>query len=185
MKYQIIGKNIEVTEGIRAAIEEKLGRMDKYFLINENVDCRVVVRSYKVGAKIEITIFTSQMNLRAEVSNDDLYAGIDLAVDKLEGQMRKVKTRMDRSRGGKISLGQAFALENIEAIEDEPEEAETVVRTKQIALEPMSLDEAVTRMEGLGHDFYVYLDEEEYKICVCYIREDGGYGNIEVENELK
>ena len=185
MKYQIIGKNIEVTEGIREAVENKLSRMDKYFLLNDDVTCRVVVRSYKVGTKIEVTIFTPQMDLRAEVSNPDLYAGIDLAIDKLEGQMRKINTRMDRSRGGKISLGKAISLENIDALPVEDEEEETVVRTKSIYLEPMSLDEAITRMEAIDHPFFIYLDEEDDKISVCYTREDGGYGVIQAENSLK
>ena len=77
MKYQIIGKNIEVTEGIKQAVESKLARMDKYFVINEDVSCRVVCRSYHVGAKVEITIFTQYMDLRAEVVHDDLYAAVD------------------------------------------------------------------------------------------------------------
>lgn len=185
MKYQIIGKNIEVTDGIRSAIESKLSRMEKYFVINDDVSCRVVVRSYKVGAKIEVTIFTPQMDLRAEVSNSDLYAGVDLAIDKLEGQMRKLKTRMDRSRGGKLSLGKAIALENVELIEEEDEEDETVVRTKSVYLEPMTLDEAITRMEAIDHPFFIYLDEEDDRISVCYTREDGGYGVIQAENQLK
>ncbi len=185
MKYQIIGKNIEVTDGIRSAIESKLSRMEKYFVINDNVSCRVVVRSYKVGSKIEVTIFTPQMDLRAEVSNPDLYAGVDLAIDKLEGQMRKLKTRMDRSRGGKLSLGKAIALENVELLEDEPEESDTVVRTKSVYLEPMTLDEAITRMEAIDHPFFIYLDEEDDCISVCYTREDGGYGVIQAENQLK
>lgn len=185
MKYQIIGKNIEVTDGIREAIENKLSRMNKYFVINEDVSCRVVVRSYKVGAKIEVTIFTPQMDLRAEVTNDDLYAGVDLAIDKLEGQMRKLKTRMDRSRGGKLSLGKAIALENIDAIEEEDEKDETVVRTKSVYLEPMTLDEAITRMEAIDHPFFIYLDSDDDCISVCYSREDGGYGVIQAENALK
>ena len=97
MKYQIIGKNIVVTDAIRYDIEKKLARMDKYFIIDDQVSCRVVVRSYTVGAKVEITIFTKQMDFRTEVRDNDLYAAVDLAVDKLEGQMRKLKTRMDRS----------------------------------------------------------------------------------------
>ncbi|HBF68101.1 MAG TPA: ribosomal subunit interface protein, partial [Firmicutes bacterium] len=101
---------------------------------------------------------------------------VDLAIDKLEGQMRKLKTRMDRSRGGKISLGKAISLENIEPIEDENDDNETVVRTKSIYLEPMSLDEAVTRMEAIDHPFFIYLDEEDDRISVCYTRKDGGYG---------
>ena len=185
MKYQIIGKNIEVTEGIRNAVEKKLSRMDKYFVINDDVSCRVVVRSYKVGAKVEITIFTSQMDFRAEVSDPDLYAAVDLSIDKLEGQMRKLKTKMDRSKGDKLSLGKALALENIEPVPPEEVPEETVVRVKNIDLEPMSIDEAITRMEGLGHPFFLYLDEEDEKISVVYTREDGGYGIIQAENELK
>ena len=185
MKYQIIGKNIEVTEGIRLAVEKKLSRMDKYFVINDDVSCRVVVRSYKVGAKVEITIFTSQMDFRAEVKDPDLYAAVDLAIDKLESQMRKLKTKMDRSKGDKLGLGKALAFENIEPVAQEEDEEETVVRVKNIDLEPMSIDEAVTRMELLDHPFFLYLDEEDNKISVVYTREDGGYGVIQAENELK
>jgi putative sigma-54 modulation protein len=94
MKYQIVGKNIEVTAAISNKIETKLSRLDKFFVINDAVTCRALVRSYKVGAKVEITIFTSMMDLRAEVKHDDLYAAVDLALDKLENQLRKLKTRI-------------------------------------------------------------------------------------------
>ena len=181
MKYQIIGKNISVTDAIRDDIERKLRRMDKYFVINDDVLCRAVVRSYTVGAKVEITIFTKEMDFRAEVKNDDLYAAVDLAVDKLEGQMRKLKTRMDRTKESD-SLGRALAMENI--IEDAEEDKEEIVRTKSIRLEPMSIDEAITRMEALGHSFFLYLDEEDDEIAVVYRRIDGGYGFIEAENRL-
>jgi len=181
MKYQIIGKNIEVTEAIKATIEEKLSRMDKYFVRDDDVLARAVVRSYAVGAKVEITIFTKHVDLRAEVKNEDLYAAVDLAIDKLEGQMRKLKTRMDRT-GAADSLGRAFILE---AIEDEEEEQDEIVRTKSIYLEPMSIDAAITRMEALGHSFFLYLDDEDDQICVAYKRLDGGYGVIQAENKLK
>lgn len=180
MKYQIIGKNIVVTDAIRVTIEEKLSRLNKYFVIDDEVLARAVVRSYAVGAKVEITIFTKFMDLRAEVKNDDLYAAVDLALDKLEGQMRKLKTRMDRSKEA-ASLGKAFVLEEIE----EEEADEEVVRTKSIYLEPMSLDAAITRMEALGHSFFLYLDDEDDQICVAYKRLDGGYGVIQAENKLK
>ncbi len=182
MKYQIIGKNISVTEGIRSAIEKKLSRMDKYFIINDNVNCRAVVRAYKVGAKVEITIFTPQMDFRAEVEDEDLYAAVDLAVDKLEGQMRKLKTRMDR-RGEKQGLGKSIAFENFEA-DEVIEEQEEVVRTKSIYLDPMTIDDAITRMEALGHSFFVYLDEEDERVSVVYKRLNGGYGIIQAENKL-
>lgn len=184
MKYQIIGKNIEVTDSIKAAVLDKLARMEKYIVMNEDVTCRVVVRSYKVGAKVEITIPTAQMDFRAEVTNDDLYAAVDLAIDKLEGQMRKLKTRMDRSNG-RMSLGKALAFEYLEDIEDVDEEEDEIVRTKTRHLDPMTVEEAVARMEAIDHPFFLYLDKEDDKISVVYKREDGGYGIFQADNELK
>ncbi|MDY6430503.1 MAG: ribosome-associated translation inhibitor RaiA [Bacilli bacterium] len=183
MKYQIIGKNIEVTDSIRHEVEKKLSRMDKFFVINDDVLARVVVRSYTVGAKVEITIFTKEFTFRTEVRNNDLYAAVDLAIDKLRDQMRKLKTRMDRSNKAD-SLGKAIVLEEIEE-EEAAEELEEVVRTKSIYLDPMDLDSAITRMEALGHSFFIYLDSDDNQVCVAYKRLDGGYGVIEVENQLK
>lgn len=181
MKCQIVGKNIEVTDAIENVILEKLEKVGNYFN-GEDVSCRVLVRSYKVGAKVEITIFNSEMDLRAEVTDDDLYAAIDLALDKLKGQMRKLKTRLSRSRG-KMSFGKAFALDEIE--DDEPLVKDEKVRSKVKHLLPMSFEEAVTRMEAIDHRFYLYLDEDDYKITVVYAREDGGYGIFQADNDLK
>lgn len=183
MKYQIVGKNIAVTDGIRSSIEKKLSRMDAYFLKGDDVLCRALVRSYKTGAKVEVTIFTPVMDFRAEVTDSDLYNAVDLAVAKLESQMRKLKTRMDRSNT-KLSLGRSIAFENFEADKMEMENDE-IVRTKQVFLQPMSLDEAVTKMEALGHDFFVYLDDEDELVSVLYRRKENGYGIIQVENKLK
>lgn len=182
MKYQIIGKNIEVTEGIKEALLKKLHRMDKYFVINDDVECRAVVRTYKTGQKVEITIFTKMMDFRAEVIDNDLYAAFDLAIDKLEGQMRKLKTRLDRRN--KDGLGKSIAFENFEAEKEEAENDE-IVRTKSYLLSPMSMEEAITRMEALGHDFFVYLDADDDMISVLYRRDNGGLGIIQAENNLK
>lgn len=183
MKYQIIGKNVEITKGIQSALEKKLSRMSKYFIIDENVTCRVVVNAYRDGSKVEITIFTSHLDLRAEVKHADFYSAVDIAIDKLEGQMRKLKTRMDRAKN-RTNLGRAFAFENIEAEKNEVIN-ETIVRTKSFYLEPMCIDEAITRMNALGHDFFIYLDDEDNRISVVYHREDGGFGIIQAENQLK
>lgn len=186
MKYQIIGKQISITEGIDAKIRSKLSRMDKYFLINEDVTCRAVCSAKKNKAKVEITIFIPAMTLRAEVEHEDLYAAVDLALDKLQGQMRKLKTRMDRSNA-KISLGKAIAFENVEAeVEDAAVSPnDVVVRSKSYYLEPMSIDEAIVRMDALGHNFFLYLDEDDDQISVVYVRNDGGYGVIQAENQIK
>ena len=183
MKYQIIGKNIKITEGISGAIEKKLKKMDKYFLINDEVECRVVCSTHELEQKIEVTIFLPQMPLRAEVTNADLYSALDVAVDRLEGQMRKIKTRMDRSNN-RMSLGKAINFEQIEA-EKEPEEKDVIVRAKSYYLQAMNIEEAVTRMQALGHDFFLYLDEEDDRISVVYNRRDGGYGVIQAENPIK
>jgi len=183
MKYQIIGKNIEITEGISDAIIKKMSRMDKYFLIDENVECRAVCSSHVDIKKVEITIFLPRIKLRAEVEHEDLYAAIDLAIDKLQGQMRKLKTRMDRSNA-RLSLGRAIDFDLVET-EEKDEGEDVIVRTKSYYLEPMTIEEAVTRMEALGHSFFLYLDEEDDRISVCYVRNDGGYGVIQAENPIK
>ena len=183
MKYVITGKGIKVTDGISNALQNKLSKMDKYFLINDDIECRCVVSAHKEAQKVEVTIFLPQMPLRAEVEHEDLYAAIDLVIDKLEGQMRKVKTRMDRSNG-RVSLGKAIDFDQIEEEEKESGE-DIVVRTKSYYLQPMSIEEAITRMEALGHDFFVYLDEEDDRISTVYIRKDGGYGVIQAENPIK
>ena len=128
MKYVITGKGIKVTDGISNALQNKLSKMDKYFLINDDIECRCVVSAHKEAQKVEVTIFLPQMPLRAEVEHEDLYAAIDLVIDKLEGQMRKVKTRMDRSNG-RVSLGKAIDFDQIEEEEKESGE-DIVVRTK-------------------------------------------------------
>ena len=182
MKYQIIGKNIRITDGISAAVEKKLKKMDKYFLINDEVECRAVVSVHGETQRVEITIFLPQMPLRAEVEDADLYAALDIAVDRLEGQMRKIKTRMDRSNN-RMSLAESIDFEQVEA-EKEPEEKDVVVRAKSYYLQSIKIDEAILRMEALGHDFFLYLDEDDDRISVVYIRRDGGYGVIQAENPI-
>lgn len=187
MKVQIVGKNVSITDAIRAAVEKKLGRMEKYFVKSDDeILTRVVVVAYNVGAKVEITIFTKEMDFRTEVRDNDLYAAVDLAIDKLEDQMRRLKTRMNRSKnaGKGLGLGRSIAFENFVA-DAEDDENDEVVRTKSIYLEPMTLDEAIARMDALGHSFFLYLDSDDEKISVAYKRLNGGYGVIESENDLK
>lgn len=182
MKYQIIGKNIVVTQGISDAITKKLSKMDKYFDDNDEVVCRAVVRSYKTGAKVEVTISSKSVTFRSEVKDPDLYAAVDLTIDKLLGQMRKFKTRISKKKSSQESLGQALLLEELDELNNEEDE---IVRTKSYMLTPMSLDEAIARLEAVGHEFFLYLDEEDEKISVVYKRIDGGYGLIQAENNVE
>ncbi len=182
MKYQIVGKNIVVTDAIRTALEKKLSRMNKYFIINDDIDCRAVVSKHRTMAKVEVTIFTKLLDFRAEEKDPDLYAAFDKAIDSLEQQMRKLKTRMSRKKD--LSLGEAIAFANFEGAPLEDEDGK-VVRMKSIFLEPMDLEDAITRMEALAHKFYLYLDSEDNLISLLYVRNDGGYGIIQAENKIK
>lgn len=177
MRCQVVGKNITITDAMKKAIEEKLSKMDKYFVINnEDVVAKVLVKTYKTAQKIEVTIHTKMMDFRAEVAMEDFYASLDLAIDKLEGQMRKLKTKL--CRRNKESLGESIAFENFE--QDEKESAnDQIVRAKEVVLKPMDLEEAITRMEALGHNFFLYKDIEDEMISVVYKRYDGGYGVIQ------
>ena len=177
MKVQIYGKNITVTPAIAEKIEKKLNHLEKYFIIDENVIANVVVRVYPNKQKIEVTIPTKFAVLRAEVVHDDLYAAIDLAIDKLEDQIRRQKTRLTRKNKEKL----AYAFLETEELDEEYDEADEVVKTKSIVPDTMELYEAIMRMEMLNHNFFIYRDDETKEIAVVYKRHDGGYGLIETE----
>lgn len=180
MKVQIYGKNITVTPAIAEKVDAKLKVLEKYFIIDENTQANVVVRVYPRGQKIEVTIPTKVAVLRAEVTHDDLYAAIDLVIDKLEDQIRRQKTRL--SRKGKDKLAMAFIEEEVDLpFDDEDDFDDEVVRTKTLVPEMMDLDEAIMRMEMINHNFFIFTDEETKGISVVYKRNDGGYGCIECE----
>ena len=176
MKITLRGKNIEITEAIEDKVGEKLSKLDKYFIVSENVEAKVLVRTYPYGQKIEVTIPTEYVLLRAEVVDQDLYNAIDLVIDKLEGQIRKYKTRLNRkSKDNKL----AFNLASIEPLDDEEEDV--LVKTKTITPKPMDMEEAIMQMELIGHSFFVYRDTETDAISIVYRRNDGDYGLIETE----
>ena len=176
MKITLRGKNIEITEAIEEKVSEKLSKLDKYFIVSENVEAKVLVRTYPYGQKIEVTIPTEYVLLRAEVVDQDLYNAIDLVIDKLEGQIRKYKTRLNRkSKDNKL----AFNLASIEPLEEEEEDV--LVKTKTITPKPMDMEEAIMQMELIGHSFFVYRDTDTDAISIVYRRNDGDYGLIETE----
>lgn len=175
MRFELIGKNVNLTERVQEQIEKKLKNLDKYLIIGDDTIARVVVREEPNDKRIEVTIPSKVGILRAEVEHEDLYAALDLAVDKLEDQIRRQKTRLNRRH--KDSLAESFVLE--EELEDE----EIPVRTKTIYAETMDLDEAIMQMELLGHNFFIFTDEESGNISVVYRRNNGGYGLIETTKE--
>ena len=180
MRVNIHGKNLTITEAMYQRVDKKLSFLEKYFNIDEDTTANVVVRMFPTGLKLEITILTKVGYLRAEVVHEDFYAAVDLAMDKLEDQIRRQKTRLSRRHREKLAL--AFLKQN-EPAAGEPvvKEKEIPVRTKTIAAQRMDLDEAIMRMEMLGHSFFIYTDNESDLIAVVYKRNDGGYGLLETE----
>ena len=173
MKISVRGKNIEITEAIESKISDKLSKLDKYFIVSDNVEAKVLCRVYPYGQKLEVTITTEYVLLRAEVVDSDLYTAMDLVVDKLEGQIRKYKTRLSRkSKDNKLAF-------NLSSIEDVETDDDVLVKVKSITPKPMDMEEAIMQMELIGHSFFVYRDVETNEISVVYKRHNGGYGLIE------
>lgn len=179
MRVQVRGKNgFVVTDAIAQYAEGKLDKIERYF--KENLEAFVVCKIYKDHHKVEVTIPTKFYTMRAEVSDDDMYAAIDLTIDKLESQIRKHKNKITRSLQKKEHTGELFRDElDLEALERELVAAP--IRKKSIELEEMDMEEAITALEMLGHDFFIYKSEETQKVNVLYLRNDGKYGVIETE----
>ena len=173
MKYLIRGDKYENTEAIKEYIEAKLSRLDKYIKDSENIEAVVLTKKEGRRYKIEVTIPTKDFTLRNEVVDDDLYAAIDLVIDKLERQVRKNKEKLNKKK----KVIEDFEID----IEDNFIEEEVIVKRKSIELKPIDEEEAILQMELLGHNFFVYKDIETGKICVLYKRKNGNYGIIETK----
>lgn len=175
-KYNIRGENIEVTEAIRQYAEKKISKLEKYFTDVANATVYVNLKVYaEKTAKVEVTIPLPYLVLRAEETSIDLYGSIDLVVDKLERQVRKHKTKINRKSREK---GFDIVLPPLPEVEEEETGLE-IVRTKRIDLKPMDSEEAVLQMNMLGHNFFIYQDAETNETNIVYRRKDGKYGLIE------
>lgn len=175
MKITVKGKNISVTEALRDKVEKKLSKLDKYF--NPNIEAHVTLSVQKNRHIIEVTIPFGGVILRGEERNEDMYASIDLVLDKLEGQIRKQKTKLLKRKRSSDSLKFQFIPDQ----KDDEKEDHKIVKTKRFAVKPMSAEEAVLQMELLGHNFFVYEAAENGDVNVVYKRKDGDYGLIEPE----
>ena len=178
LRYQVRGENLEITQAIREYVENKVSKLEKYFADSLEANVYANAKVYKNNKKkIEITVPLKGVTLRAEETNEDLYAAVDLVVDKLERQMRKHKTKINR-KGRK----KGFVNENL--LTNELKESEDATldfgKVKQLKVEPMTREEAVFQMELLGHDFFAFLDSNTNEISVVYKRRDTGYGVLEI-----
>lgn len=175
MKYNIHGDKMVVTEAIKDYTENKLGRLEKYFK-DDDITANIITRVRGNAQIVEVTIPTSKFILRSEEENDDLYAAIDLVTDKLERQIRKNKTRLNRSTKESVKEFN-FDFD----IKEEETAKEKIVKRKDIEMKPMDEEEAILEMELLGHNFFVYKDMDTNRVCVLYKRKDGDYGLIETK----
>ena len=174
MKLTVRGNKLEVTDSIRNYVEEKLGKLDKYFEEADEINANVLFRIQGKNQIVEVTVPIKKYILRAEEANEDLYASIDLVVEKLERQIRKNKTRTKERNVKDIPVINFEAI-----IEEEPKT--TIVKRKSVEMKPMDEEEAVLQMELLGHEFFVFQDIDTDGISVLYKRKDGNYGVIESE----
>ena len=174
MNLVISGKNLDITEGLRSAIEEKIGKLERYF--TDTTEVHVTLSTEKNRQKIEITIPMKGSIIRAEEVSSDMYVSIVLVEEVIERQLRKYKNKLIDKEQNAAHLSQSF----IEADEFEDEDIQ-IIRTKKFAMKPMDPEEACVQMELIGHNFFVFRNSETDEVNVVYKRKGNTYGLIEPE----
>ena len=185
MAITVSGRKMNVTPAIKDYVDEKIGRALEVF-DSAAMDAEVVLRTEKnpaisLNAICEVTVNAKGAVIRVAESAEDMYAAIDLASDKVARQLRKYKTRIVERRGGRGSIRhlQPDELDIPDVIPTEPEEDDDLlVRLKEVEMEPMTEEHALVQTDLLGHDFFVYFDQDAHQIQVIYHRKNGGYGLI-------
>ena len=174
MKFIISGKNIDVTEGLKSAVQEKLGKLERYF--TPETEIHVTLSVEKDRQKIEVTIPVKGNIIRSEQVSSDMYVSIDLVEEVIERQLRKYKTKI-------VNQQQAGGNFQKEFVEDEflEDEEVNIIRTKKFGIKPMYPEDACVQMELLGHNFYVFRNAETDEVNVVYKRKGNTYGLIEPE----
>lgn len=174
MNLVISGKNLDITEGLRSAIEEKIGKLERYF--TDTTEVHVTLSTEKNRQKIEITIPMKGSIIRAEEVSSDMYVSIDLVEEVIERQLRKYKNKLVDQQQTAASLSKAFVEEEIHD-DDEIK----IIRSKRFAMKPMDPEEACIQMDLLGHNFYVFRNAETDEVNVVYKRKGNTFGLIEPE----
>ena len=175
MKFIIVGRNIEVTPGLRAAVEEKIGKLDKYF--NPDTEVHVTLSVEKDRQKIEVTIPVKGSIIRSEQVSNDMYVSIDLVEEIIERQLKKYKNKIVDKQQAVASFSKAY-VENDYTDDEEIK----IVRTKKFDIKPMYPEDACIQMELLGHSFFVFCNAETDQVNVVYKRKGNTYGLIEPED---
>ncbi len=176
MKFIIIGKNIDVTTGLREAVENKLGKLERYF--TPDTEIHVTLSIQKERQKIEVTIPVKGTIIRSEQESNDMYVSIDLVEEVIERQLRKYKNKLVAKHQEGGNFKQEF-FESEEKTEDDGEIR--IIRTKKFGIKPMYPEDACVQMDLLGHDFFVFCNAETDEVNVVYRRKNGSFGLIEPE----
>ena len=174
MRYTITGRNIDVTPGLREAVIEKIGKLERYF--NQDTEAIITLSVTKDRQKIEVTIPVKGHIIRAEEQSTDMYVSIDLVEEIIERQLKKYKTKLIDKKQSHIDFSEFYVQEETEA-DDEIK----IEKVKKFAMKPMDPEEACVQMELLGHSFYVFLIAETEEVNVVYKRKGQTYGLIEPE----
>lgn len=169
MKYVITGRNIDITEGIRSAVQEKIGKLERYF--NPDTEVIVTLSVEKERQKIEVTIPVKGKIIRAEQVSSDMYVSIDLVEEVIERQLKKYKNKIADKKHSAEFLDKDY----------DEDDSVKIVRTKKFAVKPMDVEEACVQMELLGHDFFVFRNADTDEVNVVYKRKGNTYGLIEPE----
>lgn len=177
MKFNIRGKNMDVTPAIKGYIEEKIGRLDKYLESPSNISANIVIKVRGKEQIIEVTIPINKIILRGEESHNDLYAAIDLVSDKIERQIRKNKTKLKKRKEKNNFVDFNYEFE----VSKDEEKEESIVKRKSIEMKPMNEEEALLQMDLLGHEFFVFKNTDSECVSILYKRKDGNYGIIDTK----
>lgn len=174
MQITFRGKNLDVTPALKEHATKRLGKLNRYF--EQPLNAQVSLEVERGQHIVEVTIPVSGLILRGEMTSSDMYASLDQVIDKLERQVRKYKTRINRKSR---SNGTLTAVIEPESAIDDGEDGPRLVKTKRFAIKPMDPDEAIMQMNLVGHDFFVFVNAESDEVNVVYRRRDGDYGLIE------
>ena len=180
MKITTVGRQMSVSEDMKALVAKKLTKLDKYFY--DEGAATVTFSRRKNKERIELTINASNTLFRGEAEEDTFRDALDRSIENIERQIRKNKTKLRKKlREGVVTDGE-IAMTSIGEDEGEEEEKDIIIKTKKFEYTPMSAEEAIMQMNLLGHTFYVFNDAQTERTCVVYKRKDGNYGLIEPEN---
>jgi putative sigma-54 modulation protein len=183
MTIEVVGKNgLTITPAIENYAKDKISKLEKFFTLGGQMHARVLCKVYNDHHKVEVTIPSKHFTLRTEVMDQNVYAAIDLSVDKLERQIKKFKGKVNKILRDREGIDPIFVDEHAHTQGMEKEYlAKNIVRSKSLKLRPMSIEEALDQLDMVGHDFYIFLDETKRTVSVLYLRGDGDYALIETE----